>query len=73
MKNLVVITFCIALMSCSQSNFSKFGTVYEQEVLNEQPDYSQLSYWAAHPEKKNPSDSIPKNIVSNNISDKNGV
>jgi hypothetical protein len=71
MKNLVAITFCIALMSCSQSNYSKFGTVYEQEVLNEQPDYSQLSYWAAHPEKKNPSDSIPKNIVSNNISDKN--
>ena len=63
MKNLVVIAICLAWMSCAQSNYSKFGSIYEQEVLNEQPDYSQLSYWAAHPEKKNPSDSIPKNII----------
>ena len=71
MKNIVVFTLCLALMSCSQSNYSKFGSIYERETLNEQPDYGNLSYWAAHPEKKNPSDSIPQNSFSNKVSDKN--
>jgi hypothetical protein len=71
MKNIVVFTLCLALMSCSQSNYSKFGSIYERETLNEQPDYGNLSYWAAHPEKKNPSDSIPQNSISNKVSDKN--
>jgi hypothetical protein len=71
MRYFIVFIFCLTMMSCSQSNYSKFGSIYEREVLSEQPDYSNLSYWAAHPEKKNPADSVPQNIVTNNISEKN--
>jgi hypothetical protein len=59
------------MMSCSQSNYSKFRTVYEKDTLNELPDYSNINYWAAHPDKKNPSDSVPKNIVSYPVYGKN--
>jgi hypothetical protein len=71
MRYLIVFIFCLTMISCSQSNYSKYGSSYERETLNEQPDYSNLSYWAAHPDKKNPSDSVPKNIVSYTVAGKN--
>ncbi len=52
----------ILLSSCAQSNFEKFETSYKNESLDTIPDYSQLKYWAAHPDKKDPSDSIPADI-----------
>jgi len=70
MRNTLAILSCLFLMSCSQSNYSKYSPIYEKEVLSEVPDYSNLSYWAAHPNKKNPSDSIPKNIETNLIKSK---
>jgi len=36
------------------------------------PDYANLNFWAAHPQKKDPSDSVPKAIASNPTAD-NGV
>jgi len=50
-------------MSCATSNYSKYKAVYENELMSDQPDYGQLQYWAAHPDKKDPSDSIPKPLV----------
>jgi hypothetical protein len=38
------------------------SAVYEKEGIGEVPDYSQLVYWAAHPDKKNPSDSVPGDL-----------
>ena len=67
MRNFIFIVVCLSLMSCSQSNYSKFGPIYENEALSELPDYSNLNYWAAHPDKKDPSDSVPKNVVSNQL------
>jgi len=40
----------------------KLQPQYEQEQIGLVPDYSQLVYWAAHPAKKDPSDSLPKPI-----------
>jgi hypothetical protein len=71
MRSIFVFAAFILLASCSQSNYSKYGPIYEKEALSEVPDYSNLGYWAAHPGKRNPSDSIPKNIVANYSSDKN--
>ncbi len=48
--------------SCAQSNFSKFEANYKTESLDSVPDYAQMKYWAAHPNKKDPSDSIPADI-----------
>ena len=70
MRNFIFIVACLFLMSCSQSNYSKYGPMYESEVLSEVPDYSNISYWAAHPDKKDPSDSVPKNVVSNQLQTK---
>jgi hypothetical protein len=67
MRIFFVIFACILLTSCSQSNYSKYAPIYEKETLSEVPDYSNLSYWAAHPNKKDPSDSVPKNIISNQV------
>jgi hypothetical protein len=66
---LVFISF-LCLMSCSQSNYSKYAPIYESQSINEVPDYSNLNYWAAHPDKNDPSDSIPKNVKRNQIESK---
>ncbi len=71
MRIFIGIMFCLTMISCSQSNYSRFGAIYEKETLSDLPDYSNLNYWAAHPEKKNPSDSIPKNLASSPINNKN--
>jgi hypothetical protein len=40
-------------------NYKKFIPAYEAQAMEKQPDYSNLKYWAAHPYKHDPSDSIP--------------
>ncbi len=70
MRNLIVIVAGLFLMSCSQSNYSKYAQIYEADALSELPDFSDLRYWAAHPNKKDPSDSIPKNVKSNQVASK---
>ncbi len=49
----------LILSSCSTSNYAKLEPVYAQQKYQEVPDYSNLQYWAAHPDKKDPSDSVP--------------
>jgi len=70
MRNIFVLAAFILLVSCSQNNYSKYAPIYEKETLSEIPDYSNLNYWSAHPNKKNPSDSIPENIVTFNNNSK---
>jgi Protein of unknown function (DUF3089) len=46
------------LVSCSQKNYTvKPGYVFK--AMDGVPDYSDLNYWAGHPGKHDPSDSIP--------------
>jgi len=66
MRSLFLFIVLLSMAGCSQSNYAKYGPIYEKETLNEVPDYSNLNYWAAHPNKKNPSDSIPKSIKLDN-------
>ncbi|HTL07723.1 MAG TPA: DUF3089 domain-containing protein [Chitinophagaceae bacterium] len=40
--------------------YQQFVAGYRTSATNSAPDYSQLYYWAAHPLKKDPSDSVPK-------------
>ena len=65
MRNLIVFAVLLTLASCSQSNYVKYGPIYEKDALTDNPDYSNLAYWAAHPGKKNPSDSLPASIAKN--------
>ena len=59
MKAFLPIIALLFLSSCSNSNYTKLELVYAQQKYQEVPDYSNLQYWAAHPEKNDPSDSVP--------------
>ena len=59
MKAFLPLIALFILSSCSNSNYTKLELVYAQEKYQEVPDYSNLQYWAAHPEKNDPSDSVP--------------
>lgn len=57
-KNLIYLFLAfVALQSCATK---KPLTDFSQYKTPSAPDYSDLRYWAAHADKKDPSDSIPK-------------
>ncbi|MBC7722094.1 MAG: DUF3089 domain-containing protein [Pedobacter sp.] len=51
----------IILMGCS-NKYHRFVNNYTFKTNDGNPDYSSLNYWAAHPYKHDPSDSIPKSL-----------
>jgi hypothetical protein len=55
----VIICFCFVIASCSD-RYLTYKPQYHYKSENGGPDYSKLEYWAAHPWKKDPSDSIPE-------------
>jgi hypothetical protein len=59
MRFVLFIGAIVLLTSCAQNNYVKFGALYEQNAPAAVPDYSNLNDWAAHPDKKDPSDSLP--------------
>ena len=54
----LMITLSTFLLSCSK--YRVFKSHYTFKSKTGEPDYSDLNYWAAHPWKYDPSDSIPK-------------
>src|SRR3981081_2413701 len=56
---IVIIYFSFFCSSCSDKYLS-YKTLYNFKSQGGGPDYSKLEYWAAHPWKKDPSDSIPE-------------
>lgn len=61
---------CIIAIAASCSAGSKISyTNYNFKSPDGTPDYSNLDYWAAHPWKKDPSDSLPKALRKNYIPD----
>lgn len=61
---LAFIVFIISTISCSKKVYQYTGEKNFQSETGV-PDYSDLKYWAAHPDKKDPSDSIPKVLRKN--------
>ena len=57
-KTLLIIIVPL-LFSCS-NKYRAFKSHYTFESADGKPEYSDLNYWAAHPWKWDPSDSIPK-------------
>ena len=56
------------LGSCNQKNYPVNATE-QNAVINTVPDYNLITNWAAHPWKKDPSDSIPFPLQAQYISD----
>jgi hypothetical protein len=61
-------SFVILISSCAKKNFS-YLPEYKFKSETGKPNYADLHYWAAHPWKKDPSDSVPKSIVKNYVQD----
>lgn len=53
----IFLLLLIAFSSCSKKNYIKKN--YQFKSKSNTPDYTDLNYWAAHPWKWDPSDSIP--------------
>ena len=60
MRKLFYLLFIITFSQCTSNGYMQLQPQYEQEQIGLVPDYSQLVYWAAHPDKRDPSDSLPK-------------
>lgn len=71
MKERSGLLFCLVLIffaSCSPA-YKKFISNYNTDRHNPDPDYSSLFYWAAHPYKHDPSDSVPAPLLQSTIKD----
>ncbi len=55
--NRVLLLFFLFLLSCNR--YKPYQSKYNFKSGNGKPDYAQLNYWAAHPWKWDPSDSVP--------------
>ena len=58
-----VFTVFLSLFGCSDK-YQSLRSQYQFRSQDGTPDYSNLDYWAAHPWKKDPSDSIPLPLKS---------
>ncbi|MEO5997635.1 MAG: DUF3089 domain-containing protein [Chitinophagaceae bacterium] len=59
--------FCF-LLGCSPK-YAQYASHYSFENKSGIPDYSSLNYWAAHPDKKDPSDSVSNSLLKYTIPD----
>jgi Protein of unknown function (DUF3089) len=65
-KQLFFVLLPLAFFSCTPS-YKAFNKQYKADFEGEQnevPRYNNLNYWAAHPWKKDPSDSIPRALLN---------
>ncbi len=69
MKYLVLISSLSLLLGSCANKYHRFASNYTFSAANGKPDYSNLNYWAAHPYKKDPSDSISKSLKNNDVAD----
>jgi hypothetical protein len=63
MLRLFQITVVLVLYSCSQKHYPNSQPIWP-DSLTKAPDYKNLNHWAAHPWKKDPSDSVPKPLLT---------
>jgi hypothetical protein len=63
MIRIVIFFLFLAVMGCN-NKYNSYVPLYVKERVDSIPDYSDLYYWAAHPWKKDPSDSLPSSLLS---------
>jgi hypothetical protein len=67
-KSCVYFFLLICFTGCAPQ-YAKFTSHYRTNATNTSPDYSNLYYWAAHPSKTDPSDSIPLPLKKEYVAD----
>ncbi|MGV3594767.1 MAG: DUF3089 domain-containing protein [Sediminibacterium sp.] len=57
-----IFCFCglVILFSSCSNGYHKYASQYQLVSTSNAPDYTDLNFWAAHPYKPDPSDSVPK-------------
>ena len=70
LKHIIAYSLLIPLIniSCTKNNYIQ-KSAYQFKSITGYPDYADLNYWAAHPWKWDPSDSIPQPLKKENIKD----
>ena len=63
MKTCLLLIVVFAFTACSDK-YDIYKSRYTRDTHNNLPDYSDLFYWASHPWKKDPADSIPKPLLN---------
>jgi len=58
---LIFFSACTLLLACQRKIYPN-PDQYHFRSADGKPDYSKTEYWAAHPGKWDPSDSIPKDL-----------
>ncbi len=56
----------ISIMGCSKK-LIPYSISDKEYIVEQEPDYSDQKFWAAHPEKWDPSDSVPEPLRSNQL------
>jgi hypothetical protein len=69
MRVFVFFLLIISLATACSPSYTKFVSHYTFKSNSGLPDYSNLDYWAAHPFKNDPSDSVPKPLRESFIVD----
>ncbi|MES1215780.1 MAG: DUF3089 domain-containing protein [Bacteroidota bacterium] len=67
-KLVAVVVVCSMMVSCAKK-YQQFIPNYTFHSGDGKPDYANLDYWAAHPDKKDPADSLPKALKHDYKSD----
>ena len=69
MKQLFFCFFMMIMLLGCNNKYHRFTGNYTFKSVDGKPDYNSINYWAAHPYKHDPSDSIPKSILRNIYAD----
>ncbi|WP_438945000.1 DUF3089 domain-containing protein [Sediminibacterium sp.] len=70
MKKLALLVLVISVLGIACGTpYKKMARSYEVRDPQHLPDYADLYYWAAHPDKKDPADSIPEPLKSTAVTD----
>jgi hypothetical protein len=68
-KVIIGFSFLSTLFVSCSTGYQQYVTSYTFRSADGRPDYSNLDYWAAHPGKKDPSDSLPKDLAKDFVAD----
>jgi hypothetical protein len=68
LQKYILFSIVIFVFSCSKKNYASLPE-YQFKSADKKPDYGDLNYWAAHPWKKDPSDSVPRALRSSHKKD----
>src|ERR1700710_980176 len=66
---LMLLIAIVCLLHACAPKYIRYVSHYSFKSNTATPDYTNLNYWAAHPDKKDPSDSIPPPLVTSTVKD----